>query len=112
MTRTYKLPIDNDVVRYIMKDAILASNTVTVDQLDCSSSWRRQISNTSPDEVLNLGLSMKSTIWTFQHKDFPLPYFDIGCRVMGKRIDYFLWIVVSIEEGTKLVEKYKLKEIK
>ena len=99
------------------------SPNVHTDELDCSKSCHRVDSDKTPEEVLQIGLSQKNTMYNFIFRDqYFLPqeylddegknpnrnYWDVGLCTIGNRPDYFLWIWLEEEDGMKLVEKYNL----
>ena len=84
---------------------------VWCDQLDGSVSFSRQPTDKTPEEVLQIGLREVNTLWNFIKREAMCgdeAYYDVGCCTLGKRPEYFLWIKLSIEDGDKLVKKYKL----
>lgn len=88
-----------------------------VDKLDCSESWARQRIDMSFEEVMlkfsnschftiihRKGYKNDSDLWRWK--------VEVGFSTMGGGVDYFLWIHMEETELSKLIEKFKLKELK
>jgi hypothetical protein len=116
--RPYKLT--PSVAKKLLPEAINVAESVKVDQLDCSVSWRRQPTDKTIEEVLALGLSNPDTIYSFIYRDqsflpqeYPenCDYWDVGFRTDTPQAEYFLWIRLHIKSGEELVKKYDLERI-
>lgn len=111
--KSYKIP--KDKIKEIITESISLANGIWVDELDCSKSFARKPTDKTIQEVFKIGLKGKSTFWNFIYRpafyEGEKPYFDVGCRTMGIGLDYFLWIKLNVENGEKLIKKYKLKSI-
>lgn len=109
--KSYRIPKDN--ISAIFAEAMLLANYIYVDELDCAKSFARQQTDKTIEEVFEIALNNKSTLWNFIYRPHLFngenPYFDIGCSTIGLKPDYFLWIRLSVENGEKLIKKYKLE---
>ncbi len=94
------------------------SHSVTCDQLDCSKSIQRQPTDKTPEEVLQIGLGDRRTLYNFIRRE-GYPYeepmykegsYDVGLSTMCTTPVYFLWIKLTIEQGDRLIEKYNIYE--
>ena len=102
------------IARKLLEESILLSDNVLVDELDCSKSFHRTATSLSVKEVLDIGLKDKNTFYSFIHRPAhgsQEEHFEIGLSTMLMKPDYFLWIRASIEDGLKLIKKYKLNRI-
>ena len=111
--RPYKIP--RQKAEQIIREAMILAGekNVLCDELNCAKSWSRQSTDKTPEEVLQMSLKGKNTIWTFIFHDTlrgQEPYFDIGCiaRENLGGTEYFLWIKLDVEAGDKLIQKYSL----
>ena len=90
---------------------------VYCDELDCSKSFSRQPTNKTPQEVFEIGLKTPGTLYTFirrvrrDYRGFEKEFFDVGLSTIGQAPNYFLWISLDIENGEKLIKKFKLKSL-
>ena len=97
----------------LLRAAIERAIRVEVDELDCRKSFLRRKTDKTIEEVLQLGLNNGALFnfierWCAQYGD--IDYFDVGLSVTVDGVSYFLWIVVSIEDGESLISQFNLKE--
>ena len=99
-------------LKSFFKEAIMLSYNTHIDVLDCRTSWRRQecTSKTIKDMLKEVSTSNHNTCInrSIQHENSY--YGEIGYCTMGSKIEYFLYIFVSLENLEKLIMKYKLTE--
>ncbi len=108
----YSIPKDKR--EEILCAAIEIAYFVKVDQLDCSKSWMREDTDKTVEEVLNIGLNDKNTLYSFILRGAfqDNTYYEAGLSTIGFKIDYFLWINLSLENGQKIIDKYGLTDKK
>ena len=102
------------IARKLLTDAMLLSDNIWTDELDCSKSFCRVESSKTPSEVLEIGLKDKHTFYSFIYRPeqgSQEEHFELGLSTMLMKPDYFLWIRLSIEDGLELTKKYKLERI-
>lgn len=92
-----------------MREGIKLAHKVWVDELDCSKSFCRCATDKSVEQVLQICLAHKDTHWTFIHRQYPTPHFELGGSTLCLPINYFLWIQVDKRDAELLIKKYKLK---
>lgn len=119
MNISYHLP--DATAKKLILDAVSVAQSINVDELNCDKSFRRRPTNKTVDEIISLGFLCNHTHYSFIFRDTSFlpqeypenhPYFDVGLSTMTTPTDYFLWIKLSPEEGRKLIEKYKLEELR
>lgn len=93
-----------------MRDAMSVSRALFVDELNCRKSFSRVATKKSVEEVLQMGLHGKDTLWHFIPREWPTEHYELGCSTMliGDT-DYFLWIHISNDDADLIVKKYKLQ---
>jgi hypothetical protein len=94
----------------VIKEAISIAKSVTADELDCNKSFYRETTSKSIDEIFQMGLKNKNTMWHFCIRYYPEKRTDIGLST-GSGVTYFLWINMDVDKAYKLAEKYKLKPL-
>jgi len=104
----------------LLYDSIDLSLCYNIDELDCSKSFSRVASMLTLDEFCNKIDSSNFIYWVFIHRKsgFPLvingafvemsSYYEFGIRLVDNQIDYFIFVYMNIENGERLVNKYKL----
>lgn len=110
MQQSFKIPLPK--AKQVLEAAMALSYRVWCDELDCSKGFARQPTNKTPQEVFEIGLKTPGTLYTFIRRDyrgFEKEFFDVGLSTIGQAPNYFLWISLDIENGEKLIKKFKLK---
>lgn len=112
MSRT-SYSLNREIAKDLIPEAIKLSSSIKTDELDCSKSFSRQPTDKTPEEILQIGLDDERTVWTFIEKNMSFmnegSYFDVGCSTASGNPRYLLWINLSIDDGKKLISKYKLE---
>lgn len=96
-----------------MSAAMRVASSVRADQLDCSVSFARQVTDYSPDAVFSLALKSKKASWHFVWREPPgrmAPYWDVVGSVEENGIEYFLWVTLSPEAGRTIVNEFDLQK--
>lgn len=112
MPKFYKYP--KSIARKLILEAKSLSFHHWLDELDCSVSWCRKSTEKTLDEIINLCENNSAHFTLIERQDTLARYFghetyyEIGASTLGIGVDYFIWILVSIEDGEKLIKKYKL----
>ena len=102
----YKFP--KTIARELIKEAESLSFHKWCDELDCSVSFARKNTKKTLDEILDLSDSVP-TLFTFIERDNPDGHhYEVGASTLPIGVSYFIWILVSIENGEKLIKKYNL----
>jgi len=82
---------------------------VFVQQLDCSISWARQLTDKTFDDVISISKSEKAfNHFVFIHRKFNTEYIEIGLATDIKDISYFIFIDLPIEKLKKYIISYGL----
>lgn len=112
MPKFYKYP------KSIARELILEAKSICfhfwLDQLDCSVSFRREKTEKTLDEIIDLCETNPAHFTIIERRDSlgrfhgHESYYEIGASTLGGGVNYFIWILVSIENGEKLIKKYKL----
>lgn len=107
----YKIP--REKAKEILSDALDRSFNTWADELDCSKSCHRQTTNKTPLEILELGLSLETTHYTFiwrEVQDFGGEnHWEVGLSTLSGTPAYLLWIQLNENDGLELIRKYNLK---
>jgi hypothetical protein len=107
--QSFKIPLTK--AKQVLEAAMALAYHVYCDELDCSKSFSRQPTNKTPQEVFEIGLKTPRTLYTFIYRDWEKKFFDVGLSTIGQVPNYFLWISLDIENGEKLIKKFKLKSL-
>lgn len=114
MPKFYKYP--KSIARELILEAKSLSFHYWLDELDCSVSFHRKSTEKTLDEIINLCetepahftlIERCDSIGRFHDHDHE-NYYEVGASTLGIGINYFIWILVSIEDGEKLIKKYEL----
>lgn len=112
MPKFFKYP--KSIARELIKEAESLSFHKWVDELDCSVSVARKSTKKTLDEIIDLCETNSAHFTVIERRDSigrfhdHENYYEIGASTLGIGVDYFIWILVSIENGEKLIKKYKL----
>lgn len=94
----------------LIKKSVELSYKQQIDELDCSKSWARTRSTLSIDEIM-LKLENTSHIVFIERINNPSDsYFEIGFSTFNLKIDYFLFLFLSKENGLSIVNAFNLKK--
>jgi len=94
----------------IMKDAYLHNYNWWIDMLHCDVSFRRMKVNMDLNTISKI--IDDTTMFSFIHRKSIFKdkeCFEFGFRHSIDKVEYFLWILLSPEEGLKLIDKYDIK---
>ncbi|KKN67707.1 hypothetical protein LCGC14_0458520 [marine sediment metagenome] len=103
--------------RSFLEDCISHSYDVKCDELDCSKSMARIMTDKTSKEILDITKNAGFIHWSFIMRkpiaflDEGKTYIEAGLRVSeySGSVDYFIWIYINIEKLDYFVEKYKIK---
>lgn len=112
MQQSYRIPLAK--ARQVLEAAMALAYHFYCDELDCSKSFARQPTDKTSREVLEIGLRTPGTLYNFIYRDYRAwdkEFFDVGLSTIGQAPNYFLWISLDIEDGEKLIKKFKLKPL-
>lgn len=93
----------------LIREGLTHADDVKVDQLDCSQSFRRQPTDKTIDQVLELCLADSRIFATLIGRMLNEPHFELVVSTMAQTPEYFLWIRLSLEAAGDLVDKYNLQ---
>jgi len=104
----YKLP--RSKAKVVIQEAMSISDSIVVDELNCSKSFRRVPTSKTPLEIFSMGLEQENTMWNFIIRKSYCGSTDIGLSTMPlDGVSYFLWIRMSHEKAIDLANKHELK---
>ncbi len=112
MPKFYKYP--KSIARELILEAKSLSFHSWLDELDCSVSFCRKSTEKTLDEIIHLCETNPAHLTLIERCDSigrfhdHENYYEIGASTLGIGVDYFIWILVSIENGEKLIKKYEL----
>lgn len=102
-----KLSLDKKIE--ILNAAKLLCKEYWVDKLDCNISWARQRIDMSFDEVMKLYNPKCHTVVIYRKGSVQSEYYgEIGFTTMSG-VNFYLWIILTVDNLMNLVEKHKLK---
>ena len=96
----------------IVDDAIKLAFNVRVDELNCSTSWSRQVTDKTVEEVIEILKADKKCHQVFIHRRYFENHLEIGGSTMSRQkndITYYLWITVDIEHLQFFIDRYGVK---
>lgn len=91
----------------ILNDAYSLNNEWWVDQLDISKSHGREIIEMSYEDVIK-HFNDSCHFVVIQRNGYDEPYGEIGFCTMGKKTEYFLWVILNLENLYYITEKYNM----
>lgn len=102
------------IARELIKDAEAVCFHKWLDELNCSESIARRKTDKTLDEIISLCETTPSHFTIIERADSigrfhdHERYYEIGASTLSTEISYFIWILVSVEEGERLIKKYNL----
>ena len=109
--KSYRVP--RELAEKIIRECLELSDFTSVDELDCSKSFARQVTDKTVSEVLKIGFNNKATLYNFIYRPdlygYYEAYFDIGFCTIGIKPEYFLWLNLTPENAQNIIDKYKLQ---
>ncbi len=101
----YELPKN---IELFTLSCFLAADKIIVDELDCTKSFARKKIDLTPGDVLEMkGRAHYSFIYRSQQSIYEFCLDKINKET---NINYFIWTLLDIPAGERLVEEYKLEE--
>lgn len=93
----------------LLNDSFKLNRKWWVDELDVSKSYSRQKIEMSYDDILGY-FNNSCHFVVIQRNGYDDPYGEIGFSTLGRDPEYFLWLILELDDLYDITNKYKLEK--